>query len=74
MNEQRKKRKQKKGKCDSMSAMQWFYSFIKKYKFRLFIALVLVTVTSALAIINPYISGMLIDDVIEGGMHSLLPK
>lgn len=57
-----------------MSAMQWFYTFVKKYKYRLLCALMLVTITSILAIINPYISGMLIDEVIEGGKHSLLPK
>ena len=57
-----------------MSAMQWFYTFVKKYKYRLLCALILVTITSILAIINPYISGMLIDEVIEGGKHSLLPK
>lgn len=57
-----------------MSAMQWFYTFVKKYKYRLLCALLLVTITSVLAIINPYVSGMLIDEVIEGGKHSLLPK
>ena len=57
-----------------MSAMQWFYTFVKKYKYRLLCALLLVTITSILAIINPYVSGMLIDEVIEGGKHSLLPK
>lgn len=57
-----------------MSAMQWFYTFVKKYKYRLLFALILVTITSILAIINPYVSGMLIDEVIEGGKYSLLPK
>jgi len=57
-----------------MTAMQWFFSFLKKYRPKLIIALILVTITSTLTIINPYISGIIVDDVIKGGEISLLPK
>ena len=38
------------------------------------IGLVLMTVIVACAIVNPYISGMIVDDVIQGGAYDLLPK
>lgn len=57
-----------------MTAMQWFFSFLKKYRFKLVFALVLVTIASSLTIINPYISGVIVDDIIGGGQKELLPK
>ncbi|NLK74482.1 MAG: ABC transporter ATP-binding protein [Clostridiales bacterium] len=57
-----------------MTALQWFYSFLRKYRFKLAFALFLVTVTSAIAIVNPYISGIIVDDVIEGGNRDILPR
>ena len=57
-----------------MTAMQWFFSFLKKYQLKLIIALVLVTCASGLTIINPYIAGIIVDDVIRGGNRDLLPK
>lgn len=54
--------------------MQWFFSFLKKYRLKLIIALVLVTCASGLTIINPYIAGIIVDDVIRGGKRDLLPK
>jgi ATP-binding cassette subfamily B protein len=55
-----------------MTAMQWFFSFLKKYRMKLIFALFLVTCTSALAIVNPYISGIIVDDVIKAGNRNLL--
>lgn len=57
-----------------MTALQWFYSFLRKYRFKLAFALFLVTVTSAIAIVNPYISGIIVDDVIESGNRDILPR
>lgn len=56
-----------------MTAMQWFYSFLKKYRLKLTFAMILVTVTCAIAIVNPQISGIVVDDVIKGGNHKILP-
>ncbi|WP_330587702.1 hypothetical protein [Anaerocolumna sedimenticola] len=53
-----------------MTAIQWFFSFLKKYRLNLIIALVLVTISSGLTIINPYISGIIVDDVIKGDIRS----
>lgn len=54
--------------------MKWFYSFLKKYKGLMFLGLFLTTIIAALAIVNPYISGVIVDEVIQGGNYDLLPK
>lgn len=47
---------------------------MKKYRLAIVTGLVLMTVIVACAIVNPYISGMIVDDVIQGGAYDLLPK
>lgn len=56
-----------------MAALKWFYSFLKKYRGRLVFVLFLATITSIIAIVNPYISGIIVDDIIMGGKRQLLP-
>ena len=56
-----------------MTANKWFLSFLKKYKWGMALGLLLTTFISILAIVNPYISGLIVDDVIIGGRLSLLP-
>lgn len=53
--------------------MKWFYSFIKPYRPRIFLGMILVTFLAALAIINPVVSGKVVDDVISGGQYDKLP-
>ncbi len=53
--------------------MKWFYSFMKPYRPRIFLGLVLVTFLAVLAIINPMVSGMVVDDVITNGAYDRLP-
>ena len=57
-----------------MTAMKWFYSFLKKHNRSMALGLVLVTVISILAIVKPIVSGSIVDDVITGGKYELLPK
>lgn len=57
-----------------MTSMQWVYSFLKKYRKKLIFALVLATITSVTAIVNPQISGIVVDDVITNGNLSILPR
>lgn len=52
----------------------WFLSFFKKYLPFICIAMVGVIIASAIAVINPMISGQIVDKVILGGDHDLLPK
>ena len=57
-----------------MTPLKWFSGFLKKYRLVIVIGLVLMTVIVACAIVNAYISGMIVDDVIQGGAYDLLPK
>lgn len=57
-----------------MTPMKWFWGFLRKYRFRLLGGLILTTFISVLAIVNPYVSGMIVDDVIRGGQYDLLWK
>jgi len=54
--------------------MKWFYGFLKKYRKLMIGGLILTTVIAALSIVNPYISGIMVDDVIVAGNYDLLPK
>lgn len=57
----------------SMTAMKWFYSFLKKHNRSMAFGLVMVTVISVLAIVKPIVSGAIVDDVITDGQYGLLP-
>ena len=56
-----------------MAAMNWFFSFLKKYRCRLIFAMCLVTIVCAIAVVNPQIAGIVVDDVIKGGEYDKLP-
>ena len=56
-----------------MTPMKWFYSFLKRYRGLMFLGLLLTTVIAALSIVNPYLSGIIVDDVIQAGNYDLLP-
>ena len=56
-----------------MTPMQWFYSFLRQYKWKMFWGLVLVTILSVASLVNPVISGMIVDDVINDGQTGMLP-
>ncbi|MBQ7841041.1 MAG: ABC transporter ATP-binding protein [Lachnospiraceae bacterium] len=57
-----------------MTPMKWFWGFLKKYRFLMLLGLLMTTILSVLAIVNPYISGLIVDEVIQGGKTELLPK
>ncbi len=57
-----------------MTPMKWFYSFLKKYRKLMILGLFLTTIVSALSIVNPYIAGIIVDDVIKEGNFKLLPN
>jgi len=52
--------------------MKWFYTFLKKYQKLMFLGLFLTTIIAILSIVNPYISGIIVDDVIQEGQYNLL--
>lgn len=47
-----------------MGPFKWFYSFVKKYRWRLAGGLLLTTAVSVLALVTPYISGEIVNAVI----------
>lgn len=55
-----------------MTSLKWFYSFLKPYKKRMLLGLILVTIVASLALVNPYISGKIVDDVIAGNNMEIL--
>lgn len=56
-----------------MTPMKWFLSFLKKYRMKMIFGLFLTTLISLLAIINPIISGSIVDEVIQKNNTQLLP-
>lgn len=55
-----------------MTPVKWVYSFLKKYKWRMFLGLLMTTGIALCTIVSPYISGVIVDDVINGGRRELL--
>lgn len=55
-----------------MGYIRWFLSFFKKYRVRMIVGLILVFITALLVLINPQISGMIVDEVIEGQHYEKL--
>ena len=55
-----------------MTPMKWFFSFLKKYRGLMIIGILLTTAVSVLSVVNPYISGQIVDQVISGGRYDKL--
>jgi len=56
-----------------MTPLKWFLGFLKRYRWLMLTGILLTGVISALSIVNPYLSGIIVDDVIQAGNYSLLP-
>ena len=57
-----------------MTPMKWFYSFLKKYWIRMAAGLLLVTIVAIAALSGPYVSKLIVDDVINGGQAGMLGR
>jgi ATP-binding cassette, subfamily B, multidrug efflux pump len=55
-----------------MQSLRWAWSYIRNYKIRLFIGLLLALIVSALNMVNPYLAGRIVDDVMYGQEKNLL--
>lgn len=55
-----------------MTPMKWFFSFLKKYRGLMVLGLFLTAVVAVLSIVNPYISGQIVDQVIYKADYGLL--
>ena len=56
-----------------MTPVKWVYSFLKEYRMKMAAGLLMTTGIAALTIVSPYISGIIVDDVIGNGITELLP-
>lgn len=55
-----------------MIAIKWVWRYIKDYKWKMILGLTAVIACSALNMINPYMSGFIVDKVINGEQKNLL--
>jgi ATP-binding cassette subfamily B protein len=55
-----------------MSSFKWFNSFLKKHWLKMFTGLFIITVVSAMSVINPKVSGFIVDTVITKAQYQYL--
>jgi ATP-binding cassette subfamily B protein len=55
-----------------VASIKWVWKYIKPYKIRLFTGLILVLICSLLSMVTPYMSGKIVDEVINGKNTGLL--
>jgi len=55
-----------------MDSIKWIFSYLKKHRLKYFFALFLVLITSAINMVNPFITGRIVDRVLGKGETSLL--
>lgn len=53
---------------------KWIWSYIRRYRFLMFLGLSLSVLVAASNMINPLVSGTIVDKVIQGGQSNLLIK
>lgn len=56
------------------SAFSWIWTYVRKYRFLMILGFSLSTLVAALNMINPIITGNIVDKVIKGGQYSILLK
>ncbi|MBQ6696130.1 MAG: ABC transporter ATP-binding protein [Lachnospiraceae bacterium] len=56
-----------------MTPMKWFMGFMKQYNGKMALGLFFTTLIALLFIVNPYISGIIVDEVIMNGNYDILP-
>lgn len=55
-----------------MNNYQWIWAYARKYKGKMVLAFIFVVINCLLIVINPYLSGMVVDKVIDGNQGNLL--
>ena len=53
---------------------RWIWTYVRKYRFLMVLGLLMAIIVSALNMVNPMTAGTIVDRVIRGGEHTLLPK
>ena len=57
-----------------MGPFKWIWQFIRKYRGILIFAIFMVLCSSAISMINPYLTGVIVDQVIQKGKSEMLIK
>ena len=55
-----------------MSSIKWIFGYINKYKLKFYLSLLAVLLSSLISMINPYLSGKLVDEVIMKNNSNIL--
>lgn len=55
-----------------MRVFRFFWQYLKKYKWTIVLIFLLMLANASLAMVSPYLSGTIVDEVIQGGRHDLL--
>ena len=56
------------------TAFSWVWSYVRKYRFGMAAGLFLSVLVAAMNMVNPLVTGAIVDKVIKGGQHELLFK
>ncbi len=56
------------------TAFSWVWSYVRKYRFGMAAGLFLSVIVAAMNMVNPLVTGSIVDKVIKGGQHELLIK
>lgn len=56
-----------------MHALRWVFPYVSKYKLKLIFGFILDITVTLLSLVNPYISGRIVADVLQAGRHEMLP-
>ena len=55
-----------------MHEFRWIWGFIKKHRYLMLVAMLLATEVALINMVNPYVQGMIVDEVIKGGRREML--
>lgn len=67
-----KKTKTKIDRENEKKAFAWIWTYVRKYRWGMIAGLTLSVSVAAMNMVNPLITGNIVDKVIEGGQHNLL--
>ena len=67
-----KKKKTKIDRENEKKAFAWIWTYVRKYRWGMIAGLTLSVSVAAMNMVNPLITGNIVDKVIEGGQHNLL--
>ena len=56
------------------TAFSWVWSYVRKYRFGMAAGLCMSVIVAAMNMVNPLVTGNIVDKVIKGGQHELLFK